>query len=150
MSTFLSINVAALSDSLTPRLARLQSALEQAEMMRNLGEAGAAIATRAFREEALRPLPWPPHSPNTRATWPLLMPPKAHLWRSIRVTSYDARSATVGADRPYAPYLQFGTRHMPARPFMPFVGPNMPTPALISALEMRAEQFLRNALGTDS
>jgi len=147
MSGPLSIGISTLKDTVTPRLKKLRSAMAEAELMRNLGEAGAAIATRAFREDTLRPLPWPPHSPRTHATWPLLMPPKAHLWRSIRVTSYDARHATVGTDRPYAPYLQFGTRKMPARPFLPFFAPNMPTPMLVTALQQRAEQYLRNVLG---
>ena len=59
------------------------------------------------------------------------------LFRSILAQPPTADSVEVGTDRPYALYHQFGTKHMPARPFFPVQG---------ESLTERAEQIVREAM----
>lgn len=127
-------------DTVSPALTKMMQDLKSPALMKNLGDAAAALSQRAFREESLRPSAWAPRSPKSRGTWPLL---RHHLLleRSIRVTESDAVHAVIGSDRKYAAYHQLGTRKMPARPFMPFTPSGVPTPALVTALEQRANAF---------
>jgi len=129
-------------DGVSEKLTQAVSDLRSGELMKNLGDAAAAVATRAFREESLRPSPWAPRKPPT-GDWPLLRHTLL-LERSIRVTECDANHAVIGSDRLYAAFQQFGTRKgLPARPFMPFDSAGNPTPAVVERLEMRAEVYLK-------
>lgn len=130
------------NDTITPKLNELLRGLRSADLMQNLGDAAAAIATRSFRDEALRPSPWAQRAASTPGKHPLLRL-STLLYRSIRVTEVDAGHVTIGSDRTYAGFHQFGTRKMPARPFMPFDAAGMPTPRVIQALEQRAAAWLR-------
>lgn len=90
------------------------------------GHAIAAMATRAFRDESLRPSPWLPLAKKTLAkkaagrTSPLI--DTGALFRSVRVEQPEGDSVEIVSDRPYATYHQFGTTRMPARPFIPASG----------------------------
>ena len=70
----------------------------------------------AFKNPNLRPSPWEPR--KDKARHPLLLR-STTMWRSIvyRVTAPD--TVEVGTSAKYAPYHQFGTKHIPARPFFP-------------------------------
>lgn len=95
-------------------------------MMRAVGREFATIAKRAFDDASLRPSPWlpvkrvlnaPPSKGRrgtaaTAAGWPSAraLIQSGLLRKSIRVISSDEASVTVGTDRPYAGYQQYGTR----------------------------------------
>lgn len=72
-----------------------------------------------------------------RPSWPALAPAtikareKAHHWPGKMLVSgnraglkenisqtYNSKQAIVGSNKPYGPFLQLGTRKMPARPFL--------------------------------
>jgi len=117
-------------DQITPWLARLA---RRAGQMRPVLEAAgaqlAALAARSFNEPGVRAAPWAPLKPGTIAAKlkagksTAILKRDVVLARSWRVVEVDDRSVTVGTDRPYAAYLQFGTRRgIPPRPMLPFIG----------------------------
>ena len=104
--------------------------------------------TRAFRDSSLRPSQWAPLSKSyesklrrdfskkvsrmrskEKREWTFfehhLLIDTGLLLRSLRAFEVGERTAdggyvsTVASDRAYAAYHQFGTRKMPARPFIP-------------------------------
>lgn len=71
---------------------------------------------------------WADLSDSTKAkrtkqgTWPgQILVQSARLRNSI-TGEFDLDSAQAGTNVDYAPYLQFGTSKMPARPYLPVVG----------------------------
>jgi len=72
--------------------------------MRSIGTAFATCTKDAFDDPSLRPASW---APVKHAGKPLYQ--TGLLRRSIRVTSSSAISVTVGTDRPYAAYQNYGT-----------------------------------------
>lgn len=75
-------------------------------------------AERAFKHPHYRPSPWAPR--KSGGTWPLLVKhPNGGLRASIESKLDGDDTVVVGTDKEYAGYHQFGTKHMPARPFMP-------------------------------
>ena len=129
------------SDTVTPdlkaRLARVQN-LEPA--LRRMGMALVNHARQAFTVPSKRPAPWPELSPRTLAkkkkkgygSKPLIA--SGMLARSPRVVSVNRNEVVVGSDRAAGTYSlaaihQLGAprRHIPARPFFPFLnGQTMP------------------------
>ena len=97
-----------------------------------IGQEVQSRATRAFRTPAMRPAPWAPRKPSYTVTvnkktgkktrkpddHPLLIKSGA-LRQSIGWKLEGNGSVVVGTDKKYAGYHQTGTKHMPARPFMP-------------------------------
>lgn len=90
------------------------------------GVAVASLATRAFRDESLRPTQWPPVKPATQKqkkkgrTSTLI--DTGTLFRSIRANDPTGETVEIVSDRFYASFHQFGTKRMPARPFIPAKG----------------------------
>ena len=127
------------------KLARAIRALGSAEAMarvaRVAGEELAIMAAEAFHSERVRPAEWPPLSRRTEAGMskarkrgakkrgsarPLV--DTGTLMRSFEVGAADGDGVTIkntasnekGKD--YAVYHQYGTKKMPARPFIPATG----------------------------
>lgn len=125
MSLSISISGGKLQADLRRLVAHMQGA-GRAKVLKAGGHAIAAMATRAFRDESLRPSPWLPLAKKTLAkkaagrTSPLI--DTGALFRSIRVAQPEGDSVEIASDRPYATYHQFGTTRMPARPFIPAIG----------------------------
>jgi len=109
-------------DTISPALARMSAALrDRRPVLGAMGLALASLTRRTWRDASLRALPWP----ATQTGRPILYRSGA-LVQSIRVVEVTNSSVTVGTDRPYAVFHQFGTRKtekhagLPARPFFPF------------------------------
>ncbi|MDD4059173.1 MAG: phage virion morphogenesis protein [Kiritimatiellae bacterium] len=121
------------------KLARAIRALGSAEAMarvaRVAGEELAIMAAEAFHSERVRPAEWPPLSRRTEAGMskarkrgakkrgsarPLV--DTGTLMRSFEVGAADGDGVTVKSTQDYAVYHQYGTRKMPARPFIPATG----------------------------
>ena len=94
-------------------LARAQkSALEA------IGAEVKSQAERAFKHPHYRPSPWAPRKNNADPERPLLYK-SGSLRQSIGWKLDGDDTVVVGTDKKYAGYHQTGTKHMPARPFMP-------------------------------
>lgn len=103
-------------NTISPRLAGMARAVRDPRpVLEAMGLALAALTRRSWRDASLRALPWP----VTRTGRPILYKSGA-LVQSIRVIELSGKSVTVGTDRPYAVFHQFGTRKLPPRPFFPF------------------------------
>lgn len=84
----------------------------------DIGSEVASQADRAFKHPHYRPSPWAPR--KSGGTWPLLVKhPDVGLRASIESKLVGDDTVVVGTDKEYAGYHQFGTKNMPARPFMP-------------------------------
>lgn len=117
MSTEFSIR-----DELTPALRKkLARISDKRPILEAAGAALAGVATRAFRDEALRPSEWAPLAESTlrrkRGGGPLI--DTGALYRSVIAQAPGRDSIEVGSDREYSLFHQWGTRKMPARPFFP-------------------------------
>lgn len=101
------------------------------------GHAVAEMATRSFRDAALRPAPWPALSPKTLKTKAKgrtsILIDTGTLFRSVRVNAPSGDSVEIVTDRFYATFHQFGTSKMPARPFVPATGGEDGGPAKLTA-----------------
>ena len=102
-------------------LADFPAALAQAQQkaLMGIGQAVASRATLAFRTPQMRPSPWAPRKPSKRDDGHPLLIKSGSLRQSIGWKLHGIAAVTVGTDRKYAGYHQAGTKHMPARPFMP-------------------------------
>jgi phage gpG-like protein len=60
-------------------------------------------------------------------------------------TSIDGSTVTIGTNKHYAPYLQFGTSKMPARPFLPSVENGLPA-VVFKEIEDTLKAFMLNAM----
>jgi len=90
-------------DGISPALERaIRASRNSRAVLEAMGTAMVSLTVRAFRQPALRP---------GSADWG-----KSRLYKSgalkhsIRITSLTDSSVSVGSDRPYAIYHQFGTR----------------------------------------
>lgn len=87
--------------------------------LQDIGQAVASRATLAFRTTGLRPSPWAPRKPSRRDDGHPLLIRSSTLFRSIGWELEGDDAVVVGSSQEYAGYHQSGTRHMPARPFLP-------------------------------
>lgn len=100
-----------------------------ADALRRALLAGGTVLARdarlTWKEPARRPGPWAPLAPSTirRKGHDKILYDTGRLRDSISIGEVTPSSATVGTDAPYAPYHQFGTKKMVARPFIP-AGPD--------------------------
>jgi phage gpG-like protein len=117
-------------------------------VLEHMGTSLVSMTTQAFRNEALRALPWPPVKKKRGA--PLYA--SGALKHSIRITGLSNYMVTVGTDRTYAGYQQFGTKRkdgterIPARPFFPFNESGEMTPAAKQKIEAAAKVALAKLL----
>ena len=95
--------------------AKIASAKKRALMA--IGQAVASRATLAFRSSMFRPSPWAPRK-KPGDGHPLLIR-SGHLRQSISWKLDGDDAVVVGTSQKYAKYHQYGTKKMPARPFMP-------------------------------
>jgi phage gpG-like protein len=135
-----------IKDFLTPELKKaLAGVADKRPCFSAMASAVQNIATRSFRMPALRPSPWAPLKPYTlkrKGGKRSLLIDFGALIRSLedktRAIVIEPDHAEIGTDRHYAPYLQLGTKKMPARPFLPVTPDN--------ALTERAARDVQNAL----
>lgn len=91
----------------------------QRQALMDIGGEVASQAQMAFRTPQLRPAPWAPRKPSKRDDSHPLLIKSGGLRQSIKSKLRGEHTVVVGTDKEYAGYHQFGTKHMPARPFMP-------------------------------
>lgn len=112
--------------------AELRTALENAlsdELRRDVVDAMATELLQktegAFFSERYRPLRWEPLKKSTlrrkKKNTRMLMDTFTMV-RGFAVEDADAYGAAIANTQKYAVYHQFGTRRMPARPFVPATG----------------------------
>jgi phage gpG-like protein len=139
-----------ITDLLTPallgKLARISDPLP---VLRAAGAALASASTRSFREPAFRVEPWAPLKPATlkakRGRGGILIR-DAVLFRSILAAEPAGDEIEVGTDRAYGLFHQFGTRRMPARPFIPISGDDTLAPAAAQMVAEATEAALESLL----
>ena len=130
----MNIEVKVDTSNLKQKLADFPEALARAQQraLQDIGQAVASRATLAFRTPAMRPSPWAPRKKSyivvtNKKTGKKTRKPDDHplliksgaLRQSIGWKLEGNGSVVVGTDKKYAGYHQTGTKHMPARPFMP-------------------------------
>lgn len=124
------ITVIKTRDILTPSLKRqIRLMSDPRPALKAVGTLFVSLALRAFNDASLRPKPWAPLSPATLAArkragrGAAILRRTGTLARSPRIITLTRTSVTIGSDRAYASYHQFGSRdgkRPPARPFFPF------------------------------
>lgn len=124
-----------------PALARAQR-----NALKSIGQAVASRATMAFRTPQMRPAPWAPRKPSKRDDGHPLMIRSGALRQSIGWKFKGADAVVVGTDKKYAVHHQFGTKHMPARPFMPVDASGRLTPQMSQKISRIVEKSLSDEL----
>ena len=94
-------------------------------------------ARDAIKGKAPRPSPWPPRKKNYKHP-PLLK--STNMWNSIdsKVTGPD--TVAVGTPHEYAIYHQFGTKRMPARPFIPIDRQGQIMPSVMAQITHKIQE----------
>ena len=101
----------------------------------------------AFKHPELRPSPWAPRKNNADPERPLLIKhPHGGLWQSFRSELQGNNTVVIRTDKEYAGYHQFGTKHMPARPFFPVDKSGNLTPDCMREIKEEVEDVYRNEL----
>jgi len=162
----MSFSVHVIKDTISPKLAKLiRECSNPRKVLEAMGLSLVSSTKRAFNDQSLRPLPWPELKKSSGAP----LKKSGALRQSPRVTETTSNSVTVGTDRPYAVYHQFGTgpyvirpttkkalfwpgaRHpvrmvnhpgLPARPFFPFDASGKMIPAAMRLVEAAANKAL--------
>jgi len=112
-----------IDDKLNEALAGVIAKIDKRKLLDAAGAALAETATRSFREPDKRPKQWAPLAASTLK--------KKHgkgntlidtgfFVHSIVAQNNTVESINVTTGASYAGYLQYGTKKMPARPFLPF------------------------------
>jgi phage gpG-like protein len=140
-------------DTLSPALRAKLDALRDT---RPILEAGGFMlkqcALQAWRDAAMRPVPWQPLKPATverkeKAGKTAMLIFERHMQQSLRVGVPSSGKVEVGSDAFYAPFHQFGTKRMPARPFIPMHEDGKLVPAaearVYAAMKARLNQLLK-------
>lgn len=157
----MNVTVSIDTSKLDRMLADFPEALARAQKraLSDIGQAVASRATMAFRTPQMRPSPWAPRKPSYITTvnkktgkktkkldgHPLLIKTGA-LRQSIGWKLRGSYTVVVGTDRKYAPYHQLGTKHMPARPFMPVDAKGNLVPEMMRKINKITENILAEEL----
>lgn len=108
-------------DGISPALAMLiRKVRDKKPILEAMGAQLVSLTVLAFTDESLRPAPWLPRKARKGDDGHSLLRKSGAMWHSIRISELTNDHVTVASDRPYASYQQFGTKHIPARPFFPF------------------------------
>lgn len=118
----------------------------QRQALKDIGQDVVSRATQAFRTPQLRPAPWAPRKPSKRDNGHPLLIKSGILRRSIEWKFNGVDTVIVGSDKKYAGYHQFGTRRMPARPFMPLDANGNLTPQMAQKVNRFIEKALSDEL----
>lgn len=134
-------------DLLSPALLKAAGS----DALRRALQAGGTVLARdarlSWKEPARRPGPWAPLAPSTikRKGHDKLLYDTGRLRDSITLGEVTPSSATVGTDAPYAPFHQFGTKKMAARPFIPAGSDGQLTAQAQAEIKAAMEAALRSA-----
>ena len=130
-------------DTLTPGLRAMAARCRNKKpILFAMGSALVFLTKRAFHDESVRASTWA--QLKKRVGSPLLK--STLLSKSPRIIETTNEHVIVGTDRPYAKYHQFGTKHIPARPFFPFDSSGKPIPVAIRNIQLAAAAAMRKLL----
>jgi phage gpG-like protein len=161
-------------DGVTPELNRMaRECSRPAKILRALGTSFATSAKDAFDDASMRPAAWAATKTGHR-----MLVLTTLLRRSIRVVNFTDTSVTVGTDRAYGAFHQFGTRGpyeirpknkkalawpggkhpvkkvmhpgLPPRPFFPVTSAGTLVPAAARRMQQAAEAALATMIHTTS
>lgn len=105
-------------DGISPDLqARAAATRDRRPLLAAMGHAVISLGKQAFTDPAKRAAAWAPRADSE--PHPLLQK-STQLRKSIRQLALSNSQVTLGSDRPYAAAQQFGTKDIPARPYLPF------------------------------
>ena len=110
-----------------------------------IGQAVASRAQQAFRTVSFRPSRWAPRK-DKKSNHPLLIR-SGNLRQSITWRWNGDDSVVVGSSAKYAPYHQFGTKRMPARPFFPFDEQGRLTAGMKSKIDKNVARIFKEEMG---
>ena len=114
---------------------------------RALNDIGATVkerATAAFRTPSFRPTEWTPR--KSGGSHPLLIKSGA-LRQSLSWRLDGADAVVVGSSQKYAPYHQFGTKRMDARPFFPIDKYGNIVPRVLEKINKKVAKAFSEELG---
>ncbi len=110
-------------DEITPALRNMvDRCRDRQPVLEAMGEALVSVTKRAFNDPSLRPEAWAPiknlnvdsagrqRAANGKFQSSSALKKSGALWQSIRITELTGDHVTVGTDRPYAGFQQFGTK----------------------------------------
>lgn len=129
-------------------LSDFPAALARAQMqaLKEIGDAVASRATLAFRTPEIRPSPWAPRKPSRNDDGHPLLIKSSSLSRSIlRKLDGSNNTVVVGTGMKYAGYHQFGTKNMPARPYMPIDAHGN----LVPKMQRKVKNYVEEALNDE-
>ena len=134
------------TSDLTRKLADFPEALARAQRnaLKVIGNVVKNHTTEAFRHPTYRPSPWAPRK-DTKSTHPLLIK-SGDLRRNFRSVVTGPDTVVVGTKVKYAGYHQFGTKHMPARPFFPIDERGQLTPAMKSKIDRNVARIFKEEM----
>ncbi len=133
-----------IKDGITPDLRRrARAAADGRPLLQAMGEAARDLARDAFSNASSRPTSWARRKDPDKKH-PLLYL-RGELRRGLRVISITNTRVIIGSHTASAAAHQFGTKDIPARPFLPFyasgqmtaLGNHKVETALRSALRVR-------------
>ena len=134
------------TSDLTRKLADFPEALARAQRyaLKVIGNVVKNHTTEAFRHPTYRPSPWSPRK-DTKSTHPLLIK-SGDLRRNFRSVVTGPDTVVVGTKVKYAGYHQFGTKHMPARPFFPIDERGQLTPTVQRDIKDNVEAIYKKEI----
>jgi phage gpG-like protein len=135
-------------DTLSPAMQRLlRKVRDKRPVLEAAGATMAGLTVQAFRNASIRPKEWDELAESTlkrKGGKGNVLIDSGALWQSI-VSDPGSSQVEIGTDRFYAPYLQFGTSRMPARPFIPVTDDDELTPLASRRVGDAVERVLRRA-----
>ena len=131
------------------------------QALKDIGAAVVSRATQAFRSPPMRPSPWAPRKKSYIVTvnkktgkktkqlddHPLLIKSGALRQSIFWFKVHGDDRVTIMSDKKYAKYHQTGTKHMPARPFLPIDRDGKLVPQMQRKIEKIVEEAVAEELG---
>ena len=127
-------------------LSDIPAAIERAKRVA-LNQIGNTIKNHSidsFKDESLRPSPWPARKDNVDPDRPLLYK-HGDMKNTIGYKLPAPDTVFVGSKADYAKYHQTGTRNMPARPIFPVKDGNL-TPDVHQKIMRKVDRAFADAL----
>ena len=116
----------------------------QRKALEGIGSAVEEIARNSFtKDKSLRPSPWAPRKDKKKHA---LLLRSTDMWREIKHKVISDDTVAVGTKADYAKYHQFGTKHMPARPFFPIDKTGQLTPVAQRTVQQKIENAYKAEL----
>ncbi len=117
----MSATIKIIRDEITPGLGKLSQQIRNMRpFLEAMGTSLVSIVKRTFSDQYLRIKEWPPNRRDSKSAAAGMnssaLRRSGALWQSITITKVTDHSVTVGTDRPYASFHQYGTKPYVIRP----------------------------------